>query len=67
MHLWVEPAGRERKSANVEQKTVTLIYPYPKQNMTSLRGQASGAKMMSPGGKLTALACYPTKNVDKAE
>jgi hypothetical protein len=25
----VEPAGGERKSADVEQKTVTLIYPYP--------------------------------------
>jgi hypothetical protein len=23
--------------------------------------------MMSPGGKLTALACHPTKNVNKAE
>jgi hypothetical protein len=29
MHLWVEPAAGERKSANVEQKMVTLIYPYP--------------------------------------
>jgi len=28
--LWVEPAGGERKSADVEQKMVTLIYPYPK-------------------------------------
>jgi hypothetical protein len=28
--------------------------------MTSFRGQASWAKMMSPGGKLTALACHPT-------
>jgi hypothetical protein len=26
---WVEPAGGELKSADVEQKTVTLIYPYP--------------------------------------
>jgi len=25
----VEPAGREQKSADVEWKTVTLIYPYP--------------------------------------
>ncbi len=66
MRLWVEPAGRERKSVHVEQKTVTLIYPYPKQNMTSFR-EASGAKMMSPGGRLTALACHPTKNVYKAE
>jgi len=29
MRLWVEPAGRERKSANIEWKMVTLIYPYP--------------------------------------
>jgi len=29
MHLWVEPAGGEQKSADIEQKTVTLIYPYP--------------------------------------
>jgi hypothetical protein len=30
-------------------------------------GQASWAKMMSPGGKLTALAFHPTKKVNKAE
>jgi hypothetical protein len=30
MHLWVEPAGGEQKSADVEQKMVTLIYPYPR-------------------------------------
>jgi hypothetical protein len=29
MCLWVEPAGGEQKSADVEQKMVTLIYPYP--------------------------------------
>jgi hypothetical protein len=28
--LWVEPAGGERKSTDVEWKTVMLIYPYPK-------------------------------------
>jgi hypothetical protein len=33
----------------------------------SFRGQASLAKMMSPGGKLTALAYHPTKKVNKAE
>jgi hypothetical protein len=33
----------------------------------SLRGQASLAKMMSSGGKITALACHPTKKVNKAE
>jgi len=31
------------------------------------RGQASWAKIMSHGGKLTALACYPTKQVNKAD
>jgi hypothetical protein len=31
--------------------------------MTSFRGQASWDKMMSPGGKLTALACCMTKKV----
>ncbi len=29
MRLWVEPAGGEQKSADIERKTVTLIYPYP--------------------------------------
>jgi hypothetical protein len=29
MRLWVEPAGGEQKSADVEWKMVTLIYPYP--------------------------------------
>ena len=32
----------------------------------SFRWQASWAKMTSPGGKLTALACHPTKKVNKA-
>ncbi len=27
MRLWVEPAGGEQKSADVERKTVMLIYP----------------------------------------
>jgi hypothetical protein len=35
--------------------------------MTSLSGQTSWAKMTSPGGKLTALGCHPTKKVNKAE
>jgi hypothetical protein len=35
--------------------------------MISFRGQASWAKMMSPGGKLTALACHPMKKVNKVE
>jgi len=35
--------------------------------MTSFRGQTSWAKMTSHGGKLTALACHPTKKVNKAE
>ncbi len=33
----------------------------------SFRGQASWAKMMSPGDKLTAPACHPTKKVNKAD
>jgi len=33
----------------------------------SFRGQASSAKMMSLRGKQTALACHPTKRVNKAE
>ncbi len=35
--------------------------------MTSFKGQASWAKMMSPRGTLTALACHPTKKVNIAE
>jgi hypothetical protein len=35
--------------------------------MTSFRGQASWAKMTSPGGKLKALACHTSKKVNKAK
>jgi hypothetical protein len=35
--------------------------------MTSFRGQAGWAKKNSFWGKLTALACHPTKIVNKAE
>jgi hypothetical protein len=35
--------------------------------MMSFRGQASRDKITSPRGKLTALACHPTKKVNKAE
>jgi hypothetical protein len=35
--------------------------------MTSFRGQASQAKMMSLGGKLTALLHHQTKKVNKAD
>jgi hypothetical protein len=44
-----------------------VSYSRCKQNMTSFRGQASWAKMTSPWSKLTALACHPTKQVNKAE
>ncbi len=37
------------------------------QNMTSLRGQASGDKMTSIGGRLPAPTCHSTKFVNKAE
>jgi len=42
-----------------------LVIPEGKQNMMSLRGQASWAKMMSLRGKLTAPACHPTKFLTK--
>jgi hypothetical protein len=42
-------------------------YFWCKQKIMSFRGQASSAKMTSFGGKLTALACHPTKRVSKAE
>jgi hypothetical protein len=35
--------------------------------MMSFRGQASWAKMISPRGKLMAMASHPTKKVNKAE
>jgi hypothetical protein len=38
-----------------------------KQKIMSFRGQARRAKIISPGGKLTALACHLTKSVNKAE
>jgi hypothetical protein len=38
-----------------------LVIPECNQNMMSLRGQTSWAKMMSLGGKLTALMCHLTK------
>jgi len=44
-----------------------VSYSECKQNMTSLRGQASWAKMMPLKGKLTAPACHPTKFINKAE
>jgi hypothetical protein len=44
-----------------------LVIPECKQNMTSLRGQASSDKMKSLKEKLTAPACHPTKFVNKDE
>jgi hypothetical protein len=35
--------------------------------MVLFRGQASWAKMTSPGGKLIVLACHTNKKVNKAE
>jgi hypothetical protein len=43
-----------------------LLFPL-KTKTTSFRGQASWSKMMSPGGKLTALAYHPNRKVNKAE
>ncbi len=47
--------------------TGRLVIPDANKKMTSFRGEASWAKMTSPGGKLTAQACHPTKKVNKAE
>jgi hypothetical protein len=44
-----------------------VTYSRSKQKMMSFRGQASWAKMTSLVGKLIALACHPTKKVNKAE
>jgi len=41
--------------------------PECKKNMTSLKGQASWAKMKSLRGKLTAPVCHLTNFVSKAE
>jgi hypothetical protein len=48
-------------------REIWLVIPDVNKTMTSFRGQASLAKMTSLGGKLTALACHPTKRVNKAE
>jgi hypothetical protein len=44
-----------------------LVIPECKHIMTSLRGQASWAKMTSLRGKLTTPAFHPTKFVNKSE
>jgi hypothetical protein len=43
-----------------------LVIPDVNKNYV-IQGQASQAKMTSPGGKLTALACHSAKKVNKAE
>ncbi len=42
-----------------------MCYSICKEKVPSLRGQACWAEMTSPGGKLTMLACHPTKKVNK--
>ncbi len=42
-----------------------VSYSEHKQNMMSLKGHISCSKMTSLRGKLTALACHPTKFVNK--
>jgi hypothetical protein len=44
-----------------------LVIPVLNKKMMLFRGEASWAKMTSYGDKLTALACHPTKKVNKAE
>ncbi len=46
----VEPAGGERKSADVERKTVTLIYPYPfKYDLCP--AEQPGEEVVAPGAE----------------
>jgi hypothetical protein len=44
-----------------------VSYSMCKQKMTLFKGRASRVKMTSPGSKLTTLACYLTKKVNKVE
>jgi hypothetical protein len=44
-----------------------VSYSQYKQKMTSFRGQATSAKMMLLGGKLTALTYHLTKRLNKAK
>jgi hypothetical protein len=48
MRLWVEPAGREEKSADVERKTVKLIYPYPGANQLILEVRTVNNSLLGP-------------------
>jgi hypothetical protein len=48
-------------------KRERLVIPYVNKNMTSFGEHASWAKMTSPGGKVTALACHLINRVSKAE
>ncbi len=45
MHLWVEPAGGEQKSTDVDRKTVTLIYPYPADTRQTVGSLSSAANI----------------------
>ncbi len=45
---------------------MSMFTPYVNKKYCHLGGQASWAKMMSCRGKLTVLACNPTKKVNKA-
>jgi hypothetical protein len=44
-----------------------VSYSLHKQKMMSFRGAGSWAKLSSPGGKLTALACHLIIKLNKAE
>jgi hypothetical protein len=50
---------------HVSEKKNTLAYC--SEASATKRRQVSAAKMTSPVGKLTALACHSTKRVNKAE
>jgi hypothetical protein len=74
--FWVNQTGLQNQTCELHLKLKGLsnicreigyLFLNVNKNMMSLRGHSRWAKMMSLGGKLTVLACHPTKNVNKAE
>jgi hypothetical protein len=52
---------------NIKKKRDRIVIPDVNRIMMPFRGLTSWAKMTSPRGKLTSLACYLTKKVNTAE
>ncbi len=57
----------QKRVSEIARKMFYEIDSWFKHIMTSFRGQVSWAKIGSPGGKLTVLACKSTKRVNNAE